>query len=88
MKTIWKYELETTDLQEIEMPHAAKILTVQVQNGVPCIWCLCKPNNLKQFRIIQTIGTGHEKENIKGIYIGTYQLLEGSVVFHVFDVSY
>lgn len=84
MKTIWKYELETIDYQEVEIPFEAKILTVQVQHGKPCIWCLCDPNNLKQLRGITTIGTGHEKDDIEGTYIGTYQLYDGGIVFHVF----
>lgn len=37
MKKIYKYRIEVTDDQNIEMPVGAKILTVQTQNGVPCI---------------------------------------------------
>lgn len=35
MKKIYKYRIEVTDDQNIEMPVGAKILTVQTQNGVP-----------------------------------------------------
>lgn len=28
---IWKYELETTDIQDIEMPKGSEVLTVQMQ---------------------------------------------------------
>ena len=87
MKTIWKYKLQTTDYQEVEMPSGATILTVQTQNGEPCIWCLCNPNNLKQFRGIRIIGTGHEKGYIEGSYIGTYQLHSYQLVFHVFETT-
>ena len=84
METIWKYKLETIAYQEIEMPVEAKILTVQIQNETPYIWVLCDPNIRKQPRLIRIIGTGHEREYIEGTYIGTYQLNDGALVFHVF----
>jgi len=34
MKTIWKYTLEITDQQFVEVPDGSELLTVQMQNGV------------------------------------------------------
>ena len=48
MKKIYKYRIEVTDDQNIEMPVGAKILTVQTQNGVPCIWAMVDPNAEKE----------------------------------------
>ena len=84
MKTIWKYELETTDKQTVKMPYGAKILTVQIQNETPCLWCLVVPNYILEEREIQIIGTGHDINDLGGEYIGTYQLREGNLVFHVY----
>lgn len=37
---IWKYELKLDDCQEIEMPVASQLLTVQAQHGKPMLWAL------------------------------------------------
>ncbi len=37
---IWKYTIEIVDLQFIEMPIGAKILTAQMQNGDLQIWAI------------------------------------------------
>lgn len=84
---IWKFPFEVTDKVFLAMPAEARVLTVQVQNGMPCLWALVEPRNtpdgLTEFRIV---GTGHEFDG-KGEYIGTFQLREGALVFHVFKVS-
>ena len=38
MKTIYKYELETSDEQEIEMPLFSEIICLQLQNDKSYIW--------------------------------------------------
>lgn len=87
-KVIYKYPLEVTDRQAIEMPKGAKILSVQVQSRVPCLWALVDANtNESEKVIIRTVGTGHAVYDggRKLEYIGTYQLMNGSAVFHVFN---
>ena len=89
-KTIWKFELETTDNQTIEMPVNAEILTVQTQNEIPCIWALVDPTQVKEKRFIEVFGTGHDVHYDMGVsrnYLGTYQLHGGSLVFHVFEYT-
>jgi hypothetical protein len=82
---IWKYPLEVTDYQDIEMPQDAEILTVQVQRGTPCLWALVNPDKPREARRIFTVGTGHDARHIVGWhYVGTYQLHMGRLVFHVF----
>ena len=88
MKTIWKYQIQTTDYQDIEMPIEAQILTVQVQNGEPCLWALIDPDQKRGIRQIRIIGTGHIIDNSIDEYLGTYQLRDGALVFHVFDQGY
>lgn len=89
-KTIWKFELITTDKQTIEMPIGAEILTVQTQNETPCLWALCDPTVQKEMRSFEVFGTGHPVRYDMGVdraYIGTYQLQGGSLVFHVFEYT-
>lgn len=90
MNTIWKYVLDTTDTQTIEMPSGAKVLTVQVQNGEPCIWALVNTDNKIEERTFRIYGTGHHmdyKYVDKETYIGSYQLSGGLLVFHLFEFT-
>jgi len=87
--TIWKYELETVDVQKFQMPEKAEILTVQVQKGVPCLYVLVNPNFVveKEERTIVIYGTGHQiPQTGNRKYIVTYQLLDVSFVGHVFEL--
>jgi hypothetical protein len=38
LKTIHKYPLHIADRQTVAMPRGARILTVQMQHEVPCLW--------------------------------------------------
>lgn len=83
-KTIWKFELEIADDQTIEMPVDSEILTVQTQNEIPCIWALVDPTAEKEIRHIKIYGTGHDiPYNQPKKYLGTFQLKNGAIVFHV-----
>ena len=87
-KTIWKYELETTDELRIEMPIGAEILTVQNQMGVPCLWALVNPEAKTEMRLFRIYGTGHIVNKsiiVRKNYIGSYQLQGGCLIFHVFE---
>ena len=90
METIYKYPIEATDLIQLEMPKDAQILSVQSQAGVACIWALVNPDEPTEYRYFEIFGTGHPMQSDMGLgrrYIGTYQLLEGSLVFHLFERS-
>lgn len=88
-KVIWKYEIEPTDVQQIELPIGAEILCVQTQFDKPCIWALVDPKQELEPIGVFTYGTGHPipTEPYKHKYIGTYQLEGGSLVFHVFSFT-
>jgi len=86
MKQIWKYFLEVTEKQEIVMPAGAEFLTVQVQRDIPYIWVCVNPDNELETRQIRIHGTGHninDCENFK--YISTFQMHDGSLIFHAFE---
>ena len=91
MQTIWKFPLETTDRQVIRMPVGSRILTVQTQSqsGKPCLWAVVDSDAPLQPRGFEICGTGHPM-SINGDeiheYIGTYQLNDGQLVFHVFEI--
>ena len=81
-KVIWEFPLVIEDVQIIELPRNYEILTIQVQNGIACLWAMVSPEVPKEKIIIEIIGTG-ELISIAGRqYIGTVQLFE--LVFHVF----
>lgn len=87
MLRIYKYQLETTGVQEIEMPQGAIILSLQTQNEVPCIWALVNPNTTVTKRTFMIFGTGHKIEMDKNLqHVGTYQLNNGFFVGHCFEV--
>jgi hypothetical protein len=87
MKTIFKYKIETTDEQTISMPQGAEILTVQIQNGDPHIWVLVDMTQDDVIRTIEVFGTGNpiRDPNAPRRYVGTYQLRDGRLIFHVFE---
>lgn len=86
MKTIWKFPLEVTDSQEIEMPQHSQILTVQTQDKGPCLWAIVNPDAPKVRRSVRIYGTGRRAPDDldNAYYIGTFQLMDGGLVFHAF----
>lgn len=86
-KQVWKFILDHTGIQVTSMPVGAEILSVQVQNGNACIWALVDPLAKQNFRTFHTYGTGHpiKNEDFGLKYIGTYQLNNGDLVFHLFE---
>lgn len=98
-KTIWKFEFAIDDNILIEMPEGAEILSVQIQKGIPCIWALVNPLAKKTERQFELYGTGHEmecndlsighemefNENLERKFIETFQMINGNVVFHLFE---
>jgi hypothetical protein len=83
-KTIWKWAIglgETT----VKIPVGAELLTIQEQYGEPCLWALVDPSAEKEERFFRTYGSGHPVKDVPGKYVGTFQLKNGSFVFHVFE---
>lgn len=85
MMTIYKYPLEVTDEQEVELPGTHKLLSVQEQNATPCLWALVDPDAAPVKRTLRIFGTGQPIEEYPmGDFLGTFQLYGGRLVFHVF----
>jgi hypothetical protein len=87
MKTIWKFPLMLNGLCGIDMPDGTEILSIQTQNGQPCMWGLVDAAHPKVHRTFLTLGTGHPAQSATAQnFIGTYQTACGSLVFHVFEI--
>ena len=85
MATIWKYVLELTDTQTVEMPDGAEILSVANQGDSACIWAIVDPEQEKRTRTIEIFGTGHPVPSASRRFIGT--ALFGPLVFHFFEAN-
>ena len=96
MKTVWKYELQP-EMNEIEMPEHAHILTaLWQQNGIH-LWALVRTEKTeppwhKEKHYIYVTGTGHpipeditkeDERNMK--WINTVKA-PGEFMFHIFEV--
>ena len=85
MRRIYKYELEITDKQDVEMPLGAQMLSVQMQGDKLCVWALITTGREQEVRHIEIYGTGRDigNENQMNIFHrGTVQ--DGGLVWHVF----
>jgi len=86
MQVIHKFPVKIAREQSIELPAFSKILSVQLQNGSPCIWVFVDYTYRKIDKKILCIGTGHEfVQEIVMEFIGTIQLQDGTV-WHFFYI--
>lgn len=93
MRTIYKYPLETTDLQSIKIPRLlgakdfrGQFLCIDIQNDFPCLWCLIDTSEQEREVFFRVVGTGNSMPETldKNDYLGTYQLFNGAFIGHVF----
>lgn len=86
MRSIWKFQVQSRDRFTIGLPPGAKFLSVQIQNGVPQSWWLVDESREQEFRTFRVFGIGHEVPVDESLqYLGTFQLHDGSLVFHLFE---
>ena len=86
MKVIYKYKLDVTDRQSLQLPKSYQILKVDMQNGVLCLWALVDPDNDSVCCTIDIIGTGHAgiDDNTPRRHLNS--VFDGPFVWHVFEV--
>lgn len=82
---IFKFSMKIEHEQIIRMHVNAEILTLQTQNGVPCIWAKVDPSNDMEKRTFFIFGTGHNINEYSIDYIGTFQTINSGFVGHVFE---
>lgn len=83
MKTIYKYPLAITDIQDVTMPSGARILAVASQRDSLCVWAHVDPGAPVATYKFRIVGTGHPLDTSAG-YIGTVVI--DPFVWHVFLV--
>jgi D-lyxose ketol-isomerase len=88
MKTIYKYDLEITDKQEIETFECCKILAVKEQDGILRLWALVSTDMPKQKITVEIFGTGNQIPQEHDIVDLRLQFIDSVVmkpfVWHVF----
>ncbi len=89
MKTIWKFPLSLDRKQVLKIPSRGKILRLATQGGIPHIWVFIDSDIEEEERTFITLGTGHqvyspEAERLQ--YIGTWEMHQGALIWHVFEL--
>ena len=85
MKRVFKYQLGVSDEQVVNLPIGSRILSLQVQRGIPCIWAIVDDQEVKTSPVkILMFGTGNHisDEDAGNRFAGTIQIRD--LVFHVF----
>ena len=85
MTTIYKYTLRPGRTM-LQMPADAQVLTVQMQDGTPCLWAKVDPTKPAELRTFDVYGTGHTMpDDPPMLYVATFQMEGGALVWHVFE---
>lgn len=83
MQVIYKYKLEFQPIQIVKLP-LKRILTIQIQDGTPCLWALVDTEAPEVPMQIRMAGTGthdaHDFDKLR--FISTTQY--GTFVLHWF----
>jgi hypothetical protein len=84
---IYKFTLNLTGEQDIQMPSGAKILSTHEQFGDITLWCLCDPKNMPEYRKIFIYATGEPlpKDIQTKSFIGTVLTDAGNFVWHLYE---
>lgn len=81
-RTIWKYPLAMTGSQFLTVPRFHSLLTVQLQNGSPCLWAEVNPSSVTLEIEILCFSTGGPGPRPDHKYIATIQI--GEYVWHFY----
>ena len=85
MEYIYKYQLQITDIQKVEIPMNNKPLCVREQNGTLVLYALVNPEKEILNYEFEVFGTGHPIKSKTAVreYIDTVQMSNG-LVWHIF----
>lgn len=87
MKSIWKFpitkRMNEYGAYEVLMPSDHKILSVQVQGDVPCIWAEVDPESEVKAKTLFIVGTGKYVPDAVTRFIGTFQ--QSPFVWHLYE---
>jgi len=84
MKTIYKYPLKITNVQQIEIPQGFNVLHVGLDpQDQPCIWAAVDTTKETQMAQIVVLGTGHNANGIEWMnHLGSFR--QDCFMWHVF----
>lgn len=84
MRTIYKYQIPL-DAQcfKLTLRHGVRILDVQIQNGVPCLWAEIDTDAEEEVFYFFIQGTGNPILEESRYYLGTWQARE--FVWHLYS---
>ncbi len=84
---VYKYPIPITDRFSIEMPYGHRVLSAQMQNGVPVMWAAGDPTLKMDRRWFYLVGTGNPMQREARLcrFIDTIQ--DGSLVWHLWESS-
>jgi hypothetical protein len=89
LKTIHRYRLPITDEHTISMRRGAEILSVARRDGTTDavdMWALVGDTTDAELRTFRIFGTGHPVPDDANLaFVGTVQVHNGQLVFHVFE---
>lgn len=85
MLSIYKYELQLTDVQELQLPRGAKILKVDYQYDKLQLWAVVNSNQLSETCVIAIVGTGPTLlDDFLSNYTYLNSVMSGPYVWHIF----
>lgn len=83
MKTIYKYPIEITDSQEVEMPINAEAIHAGLDpQGTPCVWATVDNQNATEAVTVLVVGTGNPIPQRARRHVGSFN--QGPFVWHIF----
>lgn len=85
MITVYKYPFKIADHFEIDLPQGARILKVETQDDIPCIWALVDTDQKPLPHGYWIFGTGHQIDSgsrLVGEHVASFQ--QGPFVWHLF----
>lgn len=92
MIKVYKYSVPwppRSDEFFMEIPDGGRVISAQIQNGLPQMWALVDPDAPVKRRHFLIAGTGHNiTHDIDSLdFIDTFQFEDGRLVIHLFEVK-
>lgn len=86
-RTIWKFPLLITPLQTVRLSCGSQLLTVDVQDGIPCLWAIVETDAPERDVAIRcrTTGETFDDHGSYSHHLGTALLRNGEWVYHFFS---
>lgn len=83
MKTIYKYPIQITNSQEVQMPFGAEVLHAGLDpQGTPCLWAMVETHHPTEPVSVLVVGTGNPMPFEPLRHVGSF--IQSPIVWHVF----